>query len=190
MEPLKKMIAVAMVCLCGRSGYGQSLIRPGLVSTQLTLAPAIAFDGTNAPFYLHGGLEVFFSEKVSFEGSAFLSLGSMNGGSSFFEYNHSLFWGANYHFTRDNHDFYIGAQPGLSFTKNAATAFDNHPPIAGVNPMLSATMGYQFFFFKFMHFFVQSRLVLGQHHFDFARDLGELRFSAGLGFNLNALRPR
>lgn len=41
---------------------------------------------------------------------------------------------------------------------------------------------------QFFHFFVQARLVAGQHNTDMHRSLTEFRICAGLGFNINTMK--
>lgn len=91
----------------------------------------------------------------------------------------------NWHFAKNNHDFYLGFQPGFAITKLRAEAFGFNGSDEGLNPMASFTAGYNFYFFKYFHFFVQNRIVFGTHTYDLPYGLNEYRFSAGLGFNIN-----
>ncbi len=55
----------------------------------------------------------------------------------------------------------------------------------GINPLISASLGYNYYLHKNFHFFVQTKIVIGQHFYDQIENLNEFRLSAGLGFNLN-----
>lgn len=159
------------------------IIRKGLIRAQLTLSPATMLDYSEAPFYFHGSFEGFLNKNTSLVGESYFSLGN-NSGESIFDYNHSAFFGGSYHFSKENSSFYIGIQPGISFARTRAQEGKNKADL-GISPLFSSVIGYTFFVHKFFHFFVQSRLVLGQHLHNEAVSLNELRFSAGLGINLN-----
>lgn len=146
------------------------------------------FADKNSYFYLHGNLEGFLEDNVSLSGEGYLSLGNTSSVKSKFDYNHSLFCGINWHFTRKNNDLYIGIQPGLSFTKLSSVENNLATTSNGVNPLFSTVVGYNFYLNKFFHFFLQSRLVIGKHGYDMSKNLSELRFSAGLGFHINAIK--
>jgi hypothetical protein len=102
-----------------------------------------------------------------------------------FKHNHSVFFGANYHFIKSNHDFYLGIQPGVAYTQvKMLRGMDEQ--YASTNPLFSSVVGYNFYVNSIFHFFVQTRLILGEHLTNDVKSLNEMRFSAGLGFNLNA----
>ena len=190
MEKIKYTLLIALSLLAMESSAQESsVIRKGLLSAQVTISPSFMFSGKASYFYLHGGLEGYVSSKISFTGEGFYYLGS-GAENSAFDYNHSLFFGAARHFTRNNNDLYIGLQPGLSFTKLSAEANHLAQSQLGVNPLFSPVAGYTFYLGKIFHFFVQTRLVLGQHNYDLHKDLTEFRFSAGLGFNLNTMKAK
>ena len=165
-----------------------SIIRPGLIRTQLTISPSYMFSDKQSYFYLHGNLEGFLEEKISLAGEGYFSLGNTSSDKTIFDYNHSMFFGINWHFTKKNNDFYVGIQPGLSFTKLNVVENNLTNAANGTNPLFSSVVGYNFYLNRIFHFFLQSRIVLGQHSYDTAKDLAELRFSAGLGFNINAMK--
>ena len=166
------------------------IIRKGLLRAQGTISTSRMLSVSESNFYLHGNLEGYVSEKISFAGEVYYSLGNISGKNSSFDYNHSLFFGSSYHITKKNSDLYFGIQPGVSFTKLKEDAILMDVRHAGVNPLFSSLIGYNFYVNKFFHFFLQSRLVLGQHNFDVHKDLSEIRFSAGLGFNINAIKTK
>lgn len=167
-----------------------SIIRPGLIRTQLTISPSYMFSDKQSYFYLHGNLEGYLEKNISLAGEGYFSLGNTASDKSIFDYNHSMFFGINWHFTKKNNDLYVGIQPGLSFTK-LNTAENNLTNMTnGINPLFSSVVGYNFYLNKIFHFFLQSRILVGQHSYDISKDLTELRFSAGLGFNINAMKPK
>lgn len=183
----KKLIVLC--CLAGFSAFSQeeSVIRAGLVKTTLTISPSKSLTSPKSYFYLHGILEGYLSKSISVSGEGYFYQGMIKGNKSNFSYNHSLFFGFSKHFTKNNLDFHVGLQPGVSFTQLAADSLVLSPKTS-VNPSLSAIVGLNYFVGKYLHFFIQSRLVLAEHQTDYARNISDLRFSAGLGFNINTIR--
>lgn len=166
----------------------QTIIKPGLIRAQLILSPSYLISSEQSFFYLHGTLEAYTQKNISIAGEGYLSLGNITGSCNLFDYNHSVFFGANLHQTNDNHDLFIGLQPGVSFTKLNAEAYNLKETKTGTNPLFSVLVGYNFYMNRFFHFFFQNRLVIGKHFYDVQENLAELRFSAGLGFNINAIK--
>lgn len=154
-------------------------IKKGSIRAFSTLSPGKMLHSSNHYFYGHGGLEYYFEKNRSASGDTYFMLGSSDPKTSQFMFNHSTFFGVNQHFISGNSDFYVGLHPGMAITKLNLT----EEPHTGVNPLVSSTIGYNLYFFKYLHFFVQSRLILGKHGMDRPEKLGEIRFSAGLGLN-------
>ncbi len=186
MEKLKLAIVLLFIS-CFSFAQNDELIRSGLLSVRLTYSPSYLFENNTSHYYLHGNIEGYVNNKISIagEGYYFLANGSINEGE--LQYNHSAFFGASYHFTRNKNDFYMGIQPGLAFTKYQQAL--NSPTFTrGVNPLFSTLIGYNLYFYKCFHFFIQGRLILGEHIYYPTHNLNEFRLSAGLGFNLNTLK--
>lgn len=165
-----------------------TIIRKGLLRTQITISPAILFKSKQSLFYLHGNFEAYVTKNISIAGDAFFSLGNAFAGQPTFKFNHNIFFGASYHVVKNNNDFYVGLQPGISITKLLASSDNLTPMKTGVNPVVSAIVGYNYYVHRYLHFFVQSRFVIGQHLYNARKDLSEFRFSAGLGLNINAIK--
>ncbi len=190
MEKVKYGLGLLLVFLSLNSHAqekNKNIIRTGLLSAQMTICPTYMFAGKESYFYLHGGIEGYVSDKLSLTGEGFYNLGSF-AETSVFDYNHSVFFGAARHFTKKNSDLYVGIQPGISFTKLNPGANSLVRSHMGVNPLLSPVVGYNFYVNRFFHFFVQTRLVLGQHNTDVHQNISEIRFSAGLGYNINMMK--
>ena len=192
MEKVKSIAFIFfLLILIGRPKAQEApVIRKGLLRAQGTICPSYMFSDKQSYFYLHGNLEGYVSAKISMAGEVYYSLGNPSGKTSLYEYNHSLFFGSSYHFTKKNSDFYIGLQPGISFTKLSENSNNLNPTHLGINPLFSSLIGYNFYVNNFFHFFLQSRLVLGEHIYDLRKDLSELRFCVGLGFNINSIKAR
>jgi hypothetical protein len=166
------------------------IIRPGLIRAQITISPSYMFGDKHTYFYLHGNLEGFLNKKLSVVGETYYYLGDQTSNNSKYEYNHAVFFGFSRHFTKKNNDLYIGLQPGVSLTKLNANENNLTSTSIGINPLFSTVVGYNFFVNRIFHFFVQTRFITGEHNYDIHQSLTELRFSAGLGFNLNMLKAK
>ncbi|MGZ3900035.1 MAG: hypothetical protein ACXVNQ_06715 [Bacteroidia bacterium] len=165
------------------------IIRPGLVRLMGTISTSKMLNNKESGFYLHGNLEIYFNKRVSFCGDAYYFLNAQKG-NSYFDMNHNIFYGLLWHFTKKSNDLYVGIQPGIAITKLKTNQVDMVVTQTGINPVFSSVIGYNFYVNKFFNFFLQSRLILGEHNYDIHRSLSELRFSAGLGFNINCLKPK
>jgi len=161
----------------------KELIHKGLLSAQATISPSYMFSDKAGYFYLHGGMEWYMNKKLSFAGELYYYLGAQGQRNSF-DYNHNVFFGASRHFVNNNNDFYLGLQPGVAFVKIKASTYSLADTKTGIDPLISAIAGYNYFVNKVFHFFVQSRFIAGGHKADVNMGLSELRFSGGLGFNL------
>lgn len=190
MEKIKSLFVIAL--LVGSFPFAKAqdstIIRKGLIRAQLTLSPSYAFAEKQSYFYLHGNLEAYLSDKLSVVGDSYSSLGAVSSNNTLFDFKHSGFFGTNFHFTKNTNDFYLGFQPGLSYAQLSPAENNLTETKAGINPLLSAVVGYNFFINKFFHFFIQTRIITGQHNYDVNKDLTEFYFSAGLGFNVNAIK--
>ncbi len=191
MEKIKSILVILFVSFLSVNSMAQDSleIKPGLLCAQLTLSPSHMFCDKQSYIYLHGGLEGYITKKLSVTGEIYFNAGCLSK-SNTFDYNHSLFFGANWHFTKKNNDLFIGVQPGLSLTKINAANNNIAESTAGVNPLISAVAGYNFFIDKYFHFFLLTRYILGDHNYDVHKSLSELRLSAGLGFNLNTKKNK
>lgn len=160
-----------------------NVIDNGLISTQLTLSPSALLKQKESNFYLHGALNYYISPKVSLDGEGYFQLGAISSDEKTFTYNHNLFFGASKHVISGDNDFYVGIQPGIAFSKLNDKLF-LIPTRSAVNPVASFVTGYNFYINSYMHFFFQTRYIAGKHNYDMSQSLSEIRFSAGLGFNL------
>jgi hypothetical protein len=189
MEQIKYSWIILLSLFCNGFVAQEDIIKEGLIRTQLTLSPSKMLSGNESYFYLHGNLEGYVSDKISISGEGYYLLGNINTPSIYdfpLSRNHTIFFGANYHFTKNNHDVYLGSQPGIAFTNLSYVNTGIIKP--SINPVFSSVIGYNYYINNIFHFFVQTRLILGKHIANNTESLNEIRLSAGLGFNLNAKR--
>jgi hypothetical protein len=191
MEKVKYNIVRTLFALILTNCYSQNdtTIRTGLIKSELTISTSRMFIVKQSYFYAHGSLEGFVSPKITLSGEGYYYLGTTSSEESHFKYNHNLFFGASRHFTKGKSDLFIGLQPGISITRlnETPTLTETH---IGINPLFSTVAGYNFYVNRFFHFFIQTRLIAGEHNFDKHENLSEIRFSAGLGFNPNTMKGK
>ncbi|GIV29450.1 MAG: hypothetical protein KatS3mg028_0516 [Bacteroidia bacterium] len=154
-------------------------VKKGTIRATATIAPSKIFSKDLSPFYLHGNLEYYTENKVSIYGDAYYFLGDMSKDKSVFNFHHSVFFGANYHFLNNNNDFFVGFHPGVSLSE--MKYYDNK---TSVNPLLSIVTGYNFYVGRFFHFFILTRGVYGACITPVPLNIPDIRISAGLGFNI------
>lgn len=179
---------ILVLCLVNSHGFSQNIIRAGLFRAQLTLSVSNMLSENQSSFYLHGNLEGYASERLSLSGEGYHYLGGLSSKSQLFKTYESFFFGASWHFTKGNHDLYIGLQPGIAIAQLSESENFNNPTHLGTSPLFSSVVGYNFFVNKIFHFFIQTRIVEGQHLYDVRKNLNELRISGGLGFNINSTK--
>lgn len=187
MEKVIRFLLILIFCIPALRGVAQDIIRPGLIRAYLTISPSRMLSAGQSHFYLHGNLEGYLTEKLSLSGEGYYYLGGLSSESDF-NFNHCGFFGASWHFLKENNDLYVGVQPGIAIAQLSESVNGNNPTNTGVNPLFSAVAGYNLFVSRVFHFFIQTRIIAGQHNVDMRKDLTEFRFSAGLGFNLNAVK--
>lgn len=183
MEKVIKYLFMLMIGVLSTLVFSQDIVKPGLIRAQLTISPSYNISENQSYFYIHGNAETYLDKKLSIAGEGYYYLGNLSSENSSFDFNHSLFFGASYHFLKNNNDLYVGIQSGISITKLNDQENNLLNTNTGVNPLLSPVLGYNLYIHKIFHFFIQTRFVFGQHNHDRNKNLSEIRFSAGLGFN-------
>ena len=176
-------------------------IRKGLLRSMATISPGIMLKENVSTISIHGALEYYVADNVSLRGDSYYFLqGKGLDGTSPFIYNHSTFSGISYHFKTKNHfDPYFSFEPGVSISK----AMKVCPPDmfctmeyteynSTANPLISTALGFNFYFQKLFHLFGEARYISGKYLSDAPTplSLNELRFSFGLGFNLNLIKKK
>ncbi len=164
-------------------------VHQGLIRTQATISLGMMRDDARN-MYLHGDLEYFMHENVTVRSDAYFYLGATSDYEPL-KLNHSLFVGAMYHFPTNNRfDPYVGVQPGIAYAQRILpytdvqgnTLYSN----TTFNPLISGTVGANYYGSKWFHVFVNARMVRGKLLSDVApKHLDEFRISFGLGFNFN-----
>lgn len=157
---------------------------------QATVSPGYMFyKGGLWNSYFHATLEWCFDNRVSIrcDGSYFFTT---QGDIKPLKMNHSLLLGAFYHFPiKNKYDFYVGLQPGAALVQQTPYTYNDSTitnPRLKVAPLITAAVGFNYFFWKYMNIFISIKYVHGNHIPEYGESipLDELRISGGLGFQL------
>ena len=208
---MKKIILLAVLLSVVEASFSQEeksqYIRKGLIRSMATISPGDMTKINATTISIHGCLEYYVADNISLRGDSYYFLSAkynygyiLPGGPNPFEFNHSTFSGASYHFKTKNHfDPYLAIEPGIAITKGKdySNMFcDPGPcPASGktsANPLFSSAIGFNLYFQKWFHLFMETRYIAGKYISDAPTplSLNELRFSFGLGFNINALKKK
>lgn len=168
--------------------------RKGCVRSQGNLAAGYLFQQKQVAAYLAGDMDLFVDNRVSVNGQLWTSFATTARNKPGITAHHSVFWGMNYHILpKGRFDPYIGLTPGLGLVR--ANYFDGEvirKSAFSVVPLLSAQIGMNYYVGWIFHFFAKVQGVSGVFFKDVptANRLEELRFTAGLGWNLRLWRPK
>ena len=205
---MKKIVLVLILLNVAGASFSQEekkqFIHKGLVRSMATIASGTMLKQNVSTISIHGTLEYYISDNISIRGDSYYFLQSKHNygyvipDPYFFEFNHSTFSGASYHFSTKNHfDYYLAIEPGIGITKRAGgvdcQAWLCEPSgSSSVNPLFSSAFGFNYYFQKLFHLFGEARYIAGKHLSEAQTplSLNELRFSFGLGFNLSVFKPK
>lgn len=176
---------------------GEDIIRKGLVRAQGTISPGWTIADGNTNLYLQGDMEYFLQNKVTLKGDISYFLGTV--GDGYLKHNHSLFFGAQYHFPYKRFDPYIGFHPGASLVqaRNPALSTPETDVVQlesklKVSPAISVSTGFNFYVWRYIHFMANLKYVHAKHSTEWGTNyaLDEFRISFGLGWNVNMIKHK
>lgn len=153
--------------------------------------------------HVNGNAEYYIDNKISVRGDATILLGSsgLSKDSIGFKDNHSIGLGIVYHFKTQSHfDPYFIFQPSIAYTSSYKlnyvddeTGIRERKNYDGVlSPLGTAGLGFNFYFQRFAHLFLETRYIYGNHLSNAPNPLSlqEYRITFGLGFNVFAVKPK
>lgn len=179
-------------------------IHKHLLRTDASIVAGYLFKEGMNNVHLNGSAEYYLDNKISIRGSASYLLGcnGLTKDSIGLKDFHSIYLGGAYHFpTKGHFDPYLILQPGLAYT----SSYKSGPPALkdgdeqkrkyypGVlTPIATAGVGFNYYFQRFAHLFLETRYVYGQHLTQAPSpiSLQELRVTFGLGFNLFIIKDK
>ena len=184
------------MCLSSQNVLAQKIweTRKGCIRTQGNFSGGYLFGQKAASAYLNGDIDVFVDDRVGVTGSAFYSFALNRNNQTGLKANHAVFFGINYHFLKPQRfDPFIGFTPGMGLVQAAYKDGDviKRTPYAAV-PLLSATIGFNYYVGSIFNFFAKVQGVTGHvvSTMPSAMRLDELKFMAGLGWNLRMWKPK
>ncbi len=181
-------------------------IHKHLVRADASIVAGYLFKENINNVHINGSAEYYLDNKISIRGSASYLLGSsgFTKDSMGLKDFHSIYLGMVYHFTTKGHfDPYLILQPGLAYTssyqvhnwvpvqlKDEQISHTYYP--GTLSPLATAGVGFNYYFQRFAHLFVETRYVYGRHLSQAPSpiSLQELRVTFGLGFNLFIIKDK
>lgn len=210
---MKKIICVIFFSISVIFAHAQEeskqFIHKGILRAMGTISPGILLKENFSTISLYGTLEGYVSDNISIRGDSYYDIlsASKKNNDRPFEFNHATFSGASYHFKTKNHfDPYIAIEPGISISERkdvsdlniwcdpaACPDYYSVHPKTEVNPLISSALGFNYYFQRWFHLFIEARYVSGRHiptDGSPTLSLNELKFAFGLGLNINALKKK
>ncbi|MES2591710.1 MAG: outer membrane beta-barrel protein [Bacteroidota bacterium] len=195
---LKKKLFIILLMLSASSIAQQKdgqYIHQNLIRADVSIVAGYMLKENFNNVHVNGNLEYYLDNKVSIRGDANFLLGStgINSDSMGLKDNHSLMLGGAYHFQTKNHfDPYFIIQPGFAYTSSYKAPNPNSDEGKNtyykgvISPLATAGLGFNFYFQRFAHLFMETRYVYGNHLSEAPHPLSlqEMRFTFGLGFNI------
>jgi hypothetical protein len=200
---LKYLFILPLLCCISFSFAQQQdgqYIHKHLVRSDASIVSGYMFNENIKNVYLNGNLEYYMDNKVSIRGDANYLLGSngLSNDSAGLKDNSSVMLGAVFHMNSKGYfDSYFILQPGIAYTssylQNNSGEQMNRKYYPGVlSPLGSAGVGFNYYFQRFAHLFLETRYIYGQHvsRAPGPLSLQELRITFGLGFNLFIIKEK
>jgi hypothetical protein len=172
-------------------------IHKGILRATATISPGKLIDANGTTISLHGILEYYVANNISIRGDSYYFLkGSFLNRYDLLEVNHEMLAGVSYHFKTKNHfDPYLTLEPGVSITRVSEHPDDKYYiRSTTANPLISFGAGFNYYFERWFHLFAETRYISGKYmamdYHPGSLSLNEIKFSFGLGFNLNVFKPK
>lgn len=203
---MRTYLSIAMVMLVTSSMFAQyerqQYIHKHLVRADASIVSGYMYKSDIRNVHVNGNLEYYLDNVLSIRGDANYMLGSNGISDSMgFLHNHSIMLGPVFHFKTNGHfDPYFILQPGIAYTQSYKQKYiDDLDKIDGrinypgvLSPLGTAGLGFNYYFQRFAHLFLETRYVYGQHLAQAPHPLSleEVRITFGLGFNLFIIKEK
>lgn len=160
-----------------------------LLSAMGTISPGIKVSDGAMTMSLHGYLEFFMDDYVSWRGDGFYFMGEQKKPAGLYQ-NSTLKWGPFYHFHKPNGklDFYVGMQPGVNFVQPMGQDINGRDYYYKfkVVPAFSGVTGMNYHFGRIFNMFIEGTFIGSRYLGDgFTKiNTSEVRISGGLGWQI------
>lgn len=204
-----KNLLLTLLLLSGFTVLAQEektqFIHKYLTRADASIMPGVMFKEGFSNVYINGNLEYYIDNLISVRGDCNYMMGStgINADSMGLKDNHSILLGAALHFpTKGHFDPYLIVQPGLAYTTSYHQYYtggivnEDHKQKDTYNGVLSPIgtvgLGFNYYFQRFAHLFLETRYVHGNHLSEAPSPLSidELRITFGLGFNVFIMKEK
>lgn len=180
---------MSLMCLSAHAQQ-EIYVRPGLITTGLTLSPSVMLNRDANNYYVSGFLQGRIDKRLTIRGETFYFIDG-KGDNPYFKFNTRTFFGVLYHLPKNNFDSHIGFMPGCSVMQINDPGRTGDLPYQVV-PSFAANIGVTYYVWKFFNFFANVTYIHSTSHN--VRGIGgrsdELLISAGLGLNVNTVRAK
>ncbi len=202
---LNKKILVVLITITSTlfSQTKEQYIFKHLIRADASIVSGYMYKDGIRNVHVNGNAEYYIDNKISVRGDATYLLGSsgLSKDSVGFRDNHSIGLGLVYHFkTKSHFDPYFIFQPSVAYTSSYkqnyiddATNLRERKNFDGVlSPLATGGLGFNYYFQRFAHLFMETRYVYGNHLSNAPNPLSleEFRITFGLGFNVFAVKPK
>ena len=186
---------ITIMCLISLNGVTQqeTYVRSGLIRSTMTFSPSFMLNNKTTNYYVTGLLEGYLNKNLSIRSEAhYLVGGKYPDMAPFFKNSIRASLGIQLHKSVGNFDSYVGFLPSFSVSQVNADvdAYGNRP--FHFEPSFALKAGVTFYVWKFFNFFAEATYynttIQELNRIEGRAD--ELMISAGLGFNLNALKNK
>ena len=193
-SPKACLMVMSMLIFSQLSAQRMWQERKGCLNVQGNVAPGYLFAQKSVTAYFNGDLEVFLDDRASFIGSTWISFATTYKDQAGLKANHAIFFGGNYHFLKPSHwDPYVGLTPGVGLVR-AGYKIGEEVKLTpfSLAPLIGISVGCNYHIGSIFHFFVRVQGVAGEMFstLPVPKRLDELKFMAGLGWNLRMWKPR
>lgn len=185
-----KKISIVIISFFSVFTQAQNLVigeRKGLLKATGSFYKANMLNKSVTHYYVGGNAEYFFDNKYSFRGDIYTLIGEKNDPDYFMNGTTQLSAGFNRNFTVNKCTPFIGIYTGMtqlhlnSMLQTFAPDY-THPKVQYI-PHVGLTIGAQYYFYKYFHFFAEARYIHQLNPFK-QSFLDEISYSAGLGFQI------
>ncbi len=171
----------------------ENYIQPGLLKATATIATSTMLNRSVQNSYISGFLEYHLDRKLSLRGETFVFVDGKSKNATnnvFIKEGMRTYFGAFYHFNKNNWDQYIGFQPGVALIKPLDSIEPNAP--RQLSPSFAAHVGSTYYVWKYFNFYVDLAYVHSSYRVLAmgTQKTDELILSAGLGFQIQTKKEK
>lgn len=185
---------IIVICLVSANvnAQNENYIRSGLIATSLTFSPSIMLNQNKKNAYLMGFVEGYLDENISFRGEGNFLITGLDE-TPYYNQAFRTTFGMLAHVNKNNLDAHLGLMPGVFVAELNGNQELTGEQVLSIAPVISLHIGGSFYMWKFAHIFLNATYT-STNYTKLNRGVysraDELMFSAGLGFNINAIKPK